>query len=258
MSFLFLFFLGLSIGSFINCLVYRLDSSAALGAKNWRGFLFGRSFCPKCKHKLAWYDNVPLLSFALLAGKCRYCHSPISWQYPVVELTAGVLTLLIFQFSNFPFFQSIFNLLITYALIAIFVSDLRYMIIPDKIVYPTLLVTLFFLISQYPNISISNFLSALGTAGFFYFLVLITRGRGMGMGDVKLVGLMGLILGWPRIIVALFLAFLTGAVVGAILVLLKKKRFEEHIPFGPFLVAGTFVALFWGEKIWQQINAVLL
>ena len=132
--------------------------------------------------------------------------------------------------------------MIVYALLAIFVSDLRYMTIPDKVVYPaiflSLLYSLFF-------IQDSVFLiSGLRTAGFFYFLVLVTKGRGMGLGDVKLAGLMGLILGWPKIAVALFLAFLTGAVVGVILILLGKKRFGEHIPFGPFLAGSTLITLF--------------
>jgi len=229
----FLFTVGVCFGSFVNCVVYRLNHNLSP--------LRGRSICPKCKHQLAWSDNIPLLSFALLKGKCRYCHSPISWQYPIVELTAGTLALLIFNLQ-FPIYKLIFNLLIMYCLLAIFVSDLRYMTIPDKVVYPaiflSLLYSLFF-------IRDSVFLiSGLGTAGFFYFLVLVTKGRGMGLGDVKLAGLMGLILGWPKIAVALFLAFLTGAVVGVILILLGKKRFGEHIPFGPFLAGSTLITLF--------------
>jgi len=236
-----LFLVGLAVGSFLNCLIYRLS----------KGFspIGGRSFCPKCNHTLSWQDNIPLLSFILLSGRCRHCLSPISWQYPLVELGTGILTISIF---NFQF--SIFNLLITYALIVIFVSDLRYGTIPDRIVYPVIGLATLFLIIYNLSSSIYYLLSSLGAAGFFLALVAITRGKGMGIGDVKLAALMGLVLGWPKILVALYLAFLTGAIVGVILILLGKKRFGEHIPFGPFLTTATWIGLLWGGQIlaWSQ------
>ncbi|MGB9706950.1 MAG: prepilin peptidase [Microgenomates group bacterium] len=244
----FLFLLGICVGSFINCVVWRLNHN--------RSPLFGRSICPRCKHQLAWYDNIPLLSFALLRGKCRWCHSPISWQYPIVELVTGLLTVFVFQLTNYELRIAGCYLLITYSLLVIFVSDLLYTTIPEEIVYPTIGLVLFanfFTLIRNPQFVISG----LGAAGFFYLLVLLTRGRGMGMGDVKLAGLMGLILGWPRIIVALYLAFLTGAIVGVILVLLEKKKFGQHIPFGPFLTTATFISLFWGDKIWQWGGKIL-
>ena len=241
---IFLFGLGAVVGSFINCVVYRVNHSLSP--------LKGRSICPKCKHRLAWKDNIPLLSFLLLGGRCRYCSSPISWQYPIVELTAGALALLIFSFQF-----SIYNLIITYSLLAIFVSDLIYITIPDEIVFPTLFIVFIYLILQSPNFLISNFLISFLTASFFYFLVLITHGRGMGLGDVKLAGLMGLILGWPKILAALYLAFLTGAFFGVILILLKKKKFGQHIAFGPFLTTATFISIFWGEKIWFLAEKIL-
>lgn len=244
MTWCFLFLLGLCVGSFLNCVVWRLNHDCSP--------LRGRSFCPKCKHKLGWKDNIPLLSFVLLRGKCRYCRSPISWQYPIVELGTGILTVVSFQLSvvrgESPLF-TVYCLLITFTLIAIFVSDLLYTTIPDKIVFPSLLISFIYLVLQSPNILISNILISLITAGFFYFLVLITRGRGMGMGDVKLVALMGLVLGWPKIVVALFLAFLTGAFIGVILVIMGEKRLNSHIPFGPFLTAATLISLFWGGLI---------
>ena len=214
----FLFVLGLVVGSFLNVVIYRLNNGLSP--------LRGRSFCPRCKHQLAWGDNVPLLSFLLLRGKCRYCHSPISWQYPLVELATGILTVVVLHTS--------FNLLLTYALIAIFVSDLLYYTIPDEIVWP--MIGLSFLISP-------NLLPGLGAAGFFLSLVLLTHSRGMGMGDVKLAGLMGLALGWPKISVAILLAFLTGATVGVILVLMGKKGLKSRIPFGPFLAGATLISL---------------
>jgi len=246
---IFLFFLGLFFGSFINCVVYRVNNGLSP--------LKGRSICPRCKHQLAWFDNIPLLSFILLGGKCRYCFSPISWQYPLVELAAGILTVLVVQLSNYELRVTSYNLLISWALLAIFVSDFIYQTIPDEIVYPTLFIVFIYLIFHSPNFLISNFLISFLVAGFFYLLVLITQGRGMGLGDVKLAGLIGLILGWPKIIVALYLAFLTGAFFGVILILLKKKKFGQHIPFGPFLTTATFVSLFWGEKIWLWGGKIL-
>jgi prepilin signal peptidase PulO-like enzyme (type II secretory pathway) len=247
-----LFLLGLAFGSFLNCLVYRINRE-----DNLRGLLKGRSYCPRCKKQLLWFDNIPLLSFIFLKGRCRWCHSPIGVHYPLVELTTGIITLVVYQFSTIYTNQiynlqfTIYNLLIAYALVAIFISDLQYRTIPDQITYPAILISLIFLISQYPSILISNLLSGLGAAGFFFLLVLLTRFRGMGLGDVKLAGLMGLFLGFPKVVVALYLAFLTGATAGVILILLGKKKFKSQISFGPFLVLATLITWFWGEKIWH-------
>ncbi len=218
----------------------------------------GRSFCPQCKHQLAWKDNIPLLSFCLLRGRCRSCHSPISWQYPLVELGTGLLFLIAYgqmgKWANGQFFQFFYYLIILSFLIVIFVSDLRYGIIPDEVVFPVVgLAVLFHLrgvLEAGTWLHLGGvLLAALGAAGFFLALVAITKGKGMGMGDVKLVGLMGLLLGWPEIVVALYLAFLTGAMVGVILIFAKKRRFGQTVPFGPFLVSAAWVVLFWGDQL---------
>lgn len=237
---LFLFLFGLAAGSFLNVVVYRLNH----GLSPFKG----RSFCPKCKKKIPWQDNIPLLSFLFLRGKCRFCHFPISWQYPLVELATGILTPITYHLSpmtekNLLF--SIYYLLITYALIALFASDLRYQTIPDEIVYPAILISLIYAISNRQYAIPTSIVAS----AFFYLLHFLTHGRGMGLGDVKLAGLMGLTLGWPQIVVALYLAFLTGALTGVIMILLEKKRFGEHIPFGPFLVGATFISMFRGETI---------
>jgi len=253
---IFLFVLGLIFGSFLNCLVYRINEESSL-----KGFLKGRSYCPKCKKHLLWFDNIPLLSFFFLKGKCRWCHSSIGWHYPLVELSTAILSVAVYIFylNYYPgvmisvgwVANLVYFLFITYVLIALFLSDVRYQTIPDQITYPAILITLIFLIFQSPHLSISNLLSGFGAAAFFFLLVLLTRWRGMGLGDVKLVGLMGLFLGFPKIMIALYLAFLTGATLGVILILLGKKRFKSQIAFGPFLITSTFIAWFWGERIWQ-------
>ncbi len=249
---IFVFVFGLAIGSFLNVLIYRLPRDLTLA---------GRSFCPRCKKQIAWYDNVPVLSFLALGGKCRHCRSPISLQYPLVELTTALLFMLVFFLSQGSLWLIAYGLWLVSALLVIFAVDLKHQIIPDLIVYPTILVALFFhlLNQQDNNLTISNYLfSAFAASLFFLLLHLLTRGRGMGLGDVKFSFLMGLVLGFPKIIVAFYLAFLTGAIFGVILVLTGRKKFGEHLPFGPFLAGGTILAFFAGEQIFQWLTARLL
>jgi len=228
-----IFVFGLIVGSFLNCLIYRLEKKES--------FLGGRSYCPSCWHSLNWLDLIPVLSFLLLKAKCRYCQKPISWQYPLVEIATGLFFLLIL---NFQF--SIFNLIIACFLIVIFVYDLKHFIIPDKVVFPAILVSGLYLFLRYDA---SYIYAAFGAALFFFLFVFLSRGKWMGIGDIKLAFLMGLFLGFPNILVALFLAFLIGAVVGIALITTKKKELKSEIPFGPFLVLGTFIALLWGERL---------
>ncbi|KPJ73630.1 hypothetical protein AMJ48_00120 [Parcubacteria bacterium DG_74_1] len=253
-----IFLFGLAVGSFLNCVIYRLETD--------QSFLRGRSLCPYCRHILSWQDLIPLLSFFILRGKCRYCQKSISFQYPLVEMATGLLFLLIFNFfipldmklSNgtiFNFLDLIYYWIISCFLIIIFVYDLKHYIIPDKVVSPAIVIT--FLYNIFYSLFVvhnSKFLiqflfSAFGAAAFFLLFILISRGAWMGGGDVKLVFLMGLVLGWPNIFVALFLTFLIGAIIGVDLILLGKKTLKSEIPLGPFLVFGTFIALFWGGPL---------
>lgn len=267
---LILFLIGIITGSFLNCVIYRLEIDQAKNSvhaseqSERRSFLFGHSYCPNCKHILSWLDLIPILSFFLLKGKCRYCSEKISWQYPFIEVATGLLFLLIFYFQpshistltpiEIKFLTGfIYYLIISCFLIVIFVYDLKYYIIPDKIIYPAIVIALIFnfqflAFNQIP-IFISLILSAFGAAAFFLLIVLISQGKWMGIGDIKLAFLMGLILGWPGILVALFLAFLIGALVGLGLIIRRKKTLKSQIPFAPFLVVGTFVALFLGRDI---------
>ncbi len=258
---------GISVGSFLNCVIYRLEIK--------RSFLKGRSFCPKCHHTLRWYDLIPILSFIILKGKCRYCGERISLQYPLVEISTGLIFLQIFNFqfpifnefsiSNFQNFgRLIYFWLISSLLIIIFVYDLKHYIIPDKIIYPAIGITFIFRILDFGHWDLFR-ISDLGfgifgglksplitgfVAGLFFSLIwLVSQGRWMGLGDAKLVFFMGLFLGWPNILVALFSAFFLGAIIGLGLIAFGKKSLKSKIPFGPFLIIGTFVALFWGQEI---------
>lgn len=219
---------GVAVGSFLNVLIDRLPRG--------ENALTGRSVCDHCKKPLRWFELIPLLSFFLQRGRCRRCHKELSWQYPFVELVTGVA------------FAAGVNPLVFSSLLVIFVADLKYQIIPDSMIMIGVL-------GAIGGIR-ENALSGLGAAGFFFVLWMITKGRGMGLGDVKLAFLMGLLLGFPRIVVAGYLAFLTGAVVGVILIVLGKKTLKERIAFGPFLIAGTVGALLWGDWLigwWRSL-----
>jgi len=239
-SYFVIFIFGLVVGSFLNCVIYRLALPR------------GRSFCPHCKHILSWQDLIPVLSFLILRGKCRYCQKKISFQYPLVEIATGLLFVLIFWHLDFGFDLAFgFWILISCFLIIIFVYDLKHFIIPDKIIYPAIAVVFIYNVLQGPALLMGSGLAAILAAGFFLSIVLVSRGCWMGLGDVKLAFLMGLFLGFPNILIALFFAFLIGAIIGVGLILAKRKTLKSEVPFGPFLVTGTFVALFLGERIAQ-------
>ena len=247
------FVFGLIIGSFLNCAIYRLEQGES--------FLKGRSFCPYCKHILSWQDLIPVFSFIFLKGKCRYCGKKISLQYPLVELTTAFLFILVLTlkyigptYGNLP--VAGYWLLITCFLIVIFVYDLKHYIIPDKVIYPAVLVSsIWYLVSGiflnvYTKYEILNTIySAVGAAAFFLAIVLVSRGKWMGAGDIKLAFLMGLILGFPNILVALLLSFFIGAIIGIGLITTGKKKLKSKIPFGPFLVTGTIIAMFFGKEL---------
>jgi leader peptidase (prepilin peptidase) / N-methyltransferase len=236
--YLIVFTAGLIVGSFLNCVIYRMEKGES--------FLSGRSYCPYCRHKLGFLDLVPVIGFLFLRGKCRYCREKISLQYPLVELLTGFIFLLIFYFQ-FPLGQFFFLLILSALLIIVFVYDLKHYLIPDKVVYSAIVLTFIYLI--YSTFRLDHLWSALGLAGFFLAIVLISREKWMGMGDAKLGFLMGLLLGWPDVIVALFLAVFIGAIMGIGLIVMGKKGMKSEVPFGPFLVTGTFIALFWADRL---------
>jgi len=258
---LFVFVFGVCIGSFLNCYIYRrLPASAeGYGVARQKKSLNGRSFCPHCKHTLSWRDLFPVFSFLVLKGKCRYCKKNISWQYPLVELATGLVFLLIFnlkfeilnQFEILKFLNLFFLFYIASALIIIFVYDLKHYLIPDKVLLPAISIVFFYRLF-FNFSSFSNYLLAvLVAAGFFLLIFLISKGKWMGFGDVKLAVLMGLLLGFQNVLVALFLAFFFGAIIGIILMVFGDKKLKSEIPFAPFLIIGTFLALFYGSQLIQ-------
>ncbi|MFC1727231.1 prepilin peptidase [Patescibacteria group bacterium] len=268
MILIFLLMIGLAVGSFLNVVVYRTNHPEKLKVKGKIRKFGGRSFCPQCRKKIVWYDNLPLLSYLLLKGKCRQCRSSISGQYPVVELLTALAFGGAFLFFGLPqgigeWFSLGYHLVIVAAFLVIIVSDLLYLTIPDEALVVSGVAALVFwgfsaLFQAEPLLFFIPLTAGLGAMAMFWLLHWLTKGKGMGFGDVKLAGLMGLVLGWPKIILALYLAFLTGAFFGVILILSRKKKFGQVVPFGPFLVFGTLISLFFGEKLWQVVVMVLL
>ena len=248
-----LFILGTIFGSFLNCIIYRL--------KEKKSFLKGRSFCPYCKHILSWKDLIPILSFIFLKGKCRYCKKKIPIQYPSIEFLTGILAFFSFfpLIENFSFFNlqsSIFNFLFFSLLILIFVFDLKYYSIPDQILISAILISILYRIFNFSNFQ--NLFFSLLPSLLFLFLVLISREKWLGFGDFEISIFMGIFLGWPKILVALFFSIFAGALIGLVLILLKKKSLKSQIPFAPFLVSGTFFALFFGQSLIDFYNSFLL
>lgn len=228
-EFFFVVFLGLCVGSFLNVLIDRLPKGESI----W----FGRSHCDFCKKQLRWFELIPLLSFILQGGRCRRCHKKLSIQYPIIELVTAL---------GFVFLP-ISTWIIFISLLVIFVADLKYMIIPDSMIVTGIIGALV----QGPAFGDFQGRALLGAGSSIFFLILylITHGRGMGFGDVKLAFLLGVWLGFPGVIIALYLAFLTGALVGVTLIIGGKKGLKSKIAFGPFLVVGAVLAYVWSEQI---------
>lgn len=230
---------GLVVGSFLNVVIARLPEL--------KDILTGRSQCPKCRQPLKWYELIPIFSYVLLAGRCRYCREKISWQYPAVEIT----TALLFVASYLKFGLSIsfwFYLAFLAILIIIFVYDLKTMYIPDLLVWLGIILTIVFLLLSRQQL-VSSIYGALAIGGLLGLLVLISRGKWMGAGDVKLGILIGLLSPWPIALVTLFSAFLIGGITGGILIIFKQKTLKQTVPFSPFLITGWLIAFFWGQKI---------
>ena len=244
-----LFFFGLFIGSFLLVVIERLPRGESV--------IYGRSHCDMCGHTLAWYDLLPLISYLMLGGKCRYCHKGYGFQYPFVELVTG------FTFASLPIFFSSLSIdklvlmgIILCGLVVIFFCDLFYGIIPDIVSIIIGITSIFFV--GFSSMLIQHFLAGLGAFIFFFALYIGTRRRGMGLGDVKFAFVMGLLLGFPLIVMGLYLAFLTGAVIAIILIVSKKKHFQKDtISFGPFLVLGTYCSLIGGITLWNFLIKLL-
>lgn len=236
------FVLGLFIGSFLNVLIDRLPRNESI--------VGGRSYCESCKKQLQWYDLFPVLSFLFLSGKCRYCNSQIPLRLPLVELITGITFVVVFALIPLSMYvYTPFFLLIACLFIAIFFIDSINQIIPDTLLIICVGLILLLHISVNNNVlyySVVGLCSAL----FFFLLFVITKGRGMGFGDVKFAFVIGFLLGFPMALFAFYAAFLSGAVVSIFLIITKKKKLKgSKIAFGPFMIVGIVAALLFSESI---------
>lgn len=272
MFYILIFMIGLAIGSFLNVLIDRLPAEESI---------MGKSHCDFCKKDLAWYDLLPILSYVYLGARCRYCGKKLSFLYPLVELITGVMFVWVVAgvgetgrmrdlgrmrevgevggallSLHFSVLQIIAFLGIVSAAIVIFFSDLKYQIIPDSIQVFLFAFAFLFLITK--GITPKVFLEQVVAAFIVMFPILIlfvfTKGKAMGFGDVKLSFIMGFLLGITGGLVALYIGFVTGAAVGVALIFLGKKKLKSKIAFGPFLVIGMAVMLFWGDYLRGAIS----
>jgi leader peptidase (prepilin peptidase)/N-methyltransferase len=241
----FAFVFGLALGSFLNVCIYRIPLKKSI--------VHPPSSCPNCGAAIRFYDNIPVISYIVLLGRCRHCRTPISFRYPLVELITGLLSVALFiHFGLSP--KYIFLFLFTVALIAIAFIDLQHKIIPDVISLPGILVGLAF--SLFPSAGVSPLDALIGAAGGAAFLLLVgvafekvTGREGMGGGDVKFLAMIGAWMGWKALPYIILISSLSGAVIGGVSLAVSRQGVRSRIPFGPFLALGALVFLFFGDDI---------
>ncbi len=235
---------GLALGSFINVCIYRIPLKKSI--------ISPPSTCPKCGQRIKFYDNIPLISYILLLGKCRHCHDRIPLTYPAVELLIGVMSLALFIRYGLSIHYILFLLFVS-ALIAISFIDFRHKIIPDVLSLPGIVAG--FLISFLPGTitwldSLIGILSGGGALFLVGFVYKILTGReGMGGGDVKLLAMIGAWMGWISLPFIVLISSLTGAVIGFAFIILSGKGLRFRIPFGPFLSLGALLYFFFGSEL---------
>jgi len=242
---LFAFIIGAAVGSFLNVVILRLPSEG-------ESIVFPASRCPKCRHTLQWYDNIPIVSFLLLKKRCRYCEAPISWQYPLVELTMALLSVaLLFKFGLTVALPIYF--LFSGALLAVIVIDFYHQIIPDVISLPGIVIGFG---CSFVNPVVTWQQAGLGlligggalyavAAGYYLF----TKREGMGGGDIKLIAMIGAFLGWQSLPFVIFGSSVLGAIVGLAAMAKQKKGGKTMIPYGPFLSVAALLYMFFREPL---------
>jgi len=242
-----IFIFGAAIGSFICASVYRI--------KHKKSIVLGRSACVKCGYILKFYDLIPLFSFIFLRRKCRKCKSKIAWEYFLIELATAFIFLFAFWFRGDELFnKEIFNVILLRdwiflgSLVFLFVYDYKYQVLPDRVTIPASIII--FGINFYLGYNPINLLFSATVGGWWFGLqYLLSKGRWVGDGDIRMGILLGVALGFPNIILSLFLAYIIGAFFSIFLILKKKTDIKGQIAFGTFLSIGGFITLYWGDKI---------
>jgi len=245
--YLIVFIFGAVVGSFLNVCIYRIPRNLSIITPSSR--------CPSCNIPIRPWDNIPIVSFILLGGKCRYCSAKISPRYPLVEaLNAGMYVAVLWRYGlgwDFAVYCALNS-----ALVVITFIDLDFQIIPDTITLSGIPMGLFagsfFLPDPFLRATALGFTSSLvgllAGGGLYYLVAVLSRG-GMGGGDIKLMAMVGALMGWKAVLLTTFLGSLTGSVIGLFLMIFKGKGRKAKIPFGPFLALGTLITLFFGQEI---------
>lgn len=243
---LFVFMFGCCLGSFYNVVIHRLPAGLSLVRPG--------SHCPQCNHPIAFYDNIPIVSYLMLRGRCRHCRASISLRYPVVEALTGVLALLIFVQVGFSG-QFLGEFLFVSLLILIAFIDLDTYTIPNVLSVPGILTGLGFSFFTLRLSWSDSLIGILLGGGFLYAIAvgyqLVRRQEGMGGGDIKLLAMIGAFLGWRGVLFTIMLASLVGALVGLAVMRRSRKGLSAMVPFGPFLSMGAVCYLIWGETLME-------
>ena len=247
--YIFVFLIGLSVGSFFNVIIFRFGTS--------KNVVKGRSRCPNCDSVIKWFDLVPVLNYFVLKGRCRGCKKKISPLYPMVETSTAATLLLLFLNTPIVSYLTILNAFIILLLILVIFLDIRYLVIPDKIL---ILIALGIVMLRFnlnitdfywlPAVSLSNLLiSALGLTSFFAILHIVSKGRWIGLGDIKLIFLIGFLLVYPMNYLAIVTAIWLAAIFSIILLIQKKATAKTEIPFGSFLSVATIIFIIFNNEL---------
>ena len=262
------FVLGLMVGSFLNVVIYRLpvmmEREWKAQAREFTGevddageeapFSLSRpaSRCPSCSHKIRFYENIPVLSYLVLRGKCSSCKAAISLRYPLIELLTGILSVVVAWHFGFGW-QTAAALLLTWALIALSMIDIDHQLLPDAITLPFLwlglLLSLFPVFADIRDSLIGAIAGYLSLWTVYQLFKLVTGKEGMGYGDFKLLALLGAWMGWQALPMIVLLSSAVGAVLGGAMILIQGRDRAQPIPFGPYLAIAGWIALLWGEQI---------
>jgi prepilin signal peptidase PulO-like enzyme (type II secretory pathway) len=276
LTIIFLAWLGLAFGSFVNALVWRVHEQGKKPKNKTKkdanlSIINGRSICPNCKHILAWYDLFPVFSWLWLRGRCRYCKKSISWQYPLVELIAAAV--FIFSYAFWPLnldSTGAWVLLITWlitsvGLMALAVYDVKWTLLPNRIIYPTFFIAaagrLIYLIGYEPHKLHGLLYWALSVAvasGIFWLLYIVSSGNWIGFGDVRLGLITGTVLASPsKSFLMIFMASVLGTLFALPGLIRGKKTFVSKLPYGPFLIIATWLVLLFGDKILNWYERII-
>jgi leader peptidase (prepilin peptidase)/N-methyltransferase len=232
---------GLLIGSFLNVIIARVPGNRSVWSPG--------SSCPGCGTAIAWHDNIPIVSFLALRGRCRACATRISWRYPIVETaTAGLFVAAALAFG--PTLDAVVGAALLAGLVALTVIDLEHQILPDVITLPGILAGVLANLAT-DRVSWRDSLLGIVVGGGLFLVIILVSGGGMGAGDMKLGAMLGAFLGWKVVLLSVFVAVVVGGVLSVVLIASGIRGRKDPIPFGPFLAAGGAAGLFWGERVVQ-------